>query len=152
MCYNIIIIIITGAACVSELLKDNRTLQVLNIGGNHIGDDGMSLVLKELQLNNTMTELRIAGCGLSLQGTVATSYHIVMMMMMITGAKSIGILLSNNQTLRMLNMGWNDIGDMGISEIAQGLWSNKSLTNLNISMCQLSGKGNKIVCASHTAH
>ena len=59
-----------------------------------------------------------------------------------TGAKSIGTLLSKNQTMKILDMGWNDIKDAGISEIATGLQNNKSLTTLNIPMCQLSGKGN----------
>ena len=38
------------------------------MGGNQIEDDGIGMILKELHLNNTLTELRIAACGLSVQG------------------------------------------------------------------------------------
>ena len=51
-------VIITGSA----------SLRVLNVGGNDIGDDGMSLISSELQYNNILTELRVSGCGLSVKG------------------------------------------------------------------------------------
>ena len=36
----------------------------------------------------------------------------------------------------------NDIGDDGISSVADGLQHNKSLTKLNVSKCGVSVKGN----------
>ena len=47
-------------------------------------------------------------------------------------------------------MGSNDIGDDGMSSIANGLQYNKSLTKLNIQNCGLSAKGKiefKIICS-----
>ena len=38
--------------------------------GNQIGDDGMSSVADGLQCNNTLTELNVGECGLSVKGTV----------------------------------------------------------------------------------
>jgi len=53
-------VIITGSA----------SLRVLNVSGNPISDDGMSLISSELQCNNILTELRVVECGLSVTGSV----------------------------------------------------------------------------------
>ena len=50
-------------------------------------------------------------------------------------------IITGSTTLRELNVGCNDIGDSGISMIAQWLLSNKTLTKLNVSSCNLSVKG-----------
>ena len=65
-----IVIVTTGAGCVGELLKVNNSLQKLDMGGNPIGDDGMSLVADGLQCNNTLTKLYVGECGFSVKGTV----------------------------------------------------------------------------------
>lgn len=61
----------TGASCFDKLLKVNNTLQELNLRGNAIGDDGMSLVSDGLQYNKALTKLNVRHCGLSVKGTVA---------------------------------------------------------------------------------
>ena len=38
-------------------------------------------------------------------------------------------------------MGYNDIGDDGMSSVVDGLQNNKSLTKLNVSWCGFSVKG-----------
>ena len=50
------------------IITDSTTLRVLNVGWNKIGDDGMSMISNELQHNNSLTELSVAGCGLSVKG------------------------------------------------------------------------------------
>ena len=54
-----IVIVTTGASCLGELLKVNNSLQVLDMRGNDIRDDGMSSVADGLQHNNTITK---CGC------------------------------------------------------------------------------------------
>ena len=44
-------------------------------------------------------------------------------------------------TLRELHVSFNDIGEDGIFKIAEGLLTNKTLTKLNVSGCDLSVKG-----------
>jgi len=46
------------------IITDSSTLRKLDIGGNFIGDDGMSLISRELQYNSTLTELWVAHCGI----------------------------------------------------------------------------------------
>ena len=61
--------ITTGAIAVSKLLVGNCTLQVLSVAGNNIGDDGISVIVEQLQHNTTLTELHVIGCGLSVKGS-----------------------------------------------------------------------------------
>ena len=42
---------------------------MLNLGKNDIGDAGMAMVLKTLQDNESLTELKVEKCGLSVKGT-----------------------------------------------------------------------------------
>ena len=44
------------------------TLRVLNIGRNEIGDEGAEILSKEIQ-KNSITELSVAVCTLSVRGT-----------------------------------------------------------------------------------
>ena len=66
----VIVLITTGAIAVSKLLVGNCTLQLLDVNNNHIGDDGISVIVEQLQHNTTLTVLYVVGCGLSVKGTV----------------------------------------------------------------------------------
>ena len=61
--------ITTGAIAVSKILMGNRTLQVLDMSNNSIGDDGISVIVEQLQHITTLTELNVVTCGLSVKGT-----------------------------------------------------------------------------------
>ena len=50
-------------------------------------------------------------------------------------------VIATGGTLKELNVGYNDIGDNGISAIAEGLQSNKTITKLDVAWCKLSVKG-----------
>ena len=63
------------------------------------------------------------------------------------GAISIGQMLILNQTLEVLEMGYNEIGDDGITAIAKSL-SNSSITNLDVKGCSISYIGVKSLAAA----
>ena len=65
-----IIMITTGALCISQILNVTHSLQELNINSNYISDDGMALISEGLKHNKSLITLRIAECGLSVKGTV----------------------------------------------------------------------------------
>ena len=69
--YTVIVIVIvtTGASCLSELLKVNNSLQELHMRENDVSDDGMSSIADGLQYNNTLTVLNVSECGFSVKGT-----------------------------------------------------------------------------------
>ena len=50
------------------MLMENKKLQHLDISGNEIGDDGVRHVAKGLQQNDTVTELRLHCCNISVKG------------------------------------------------------------------------------------
>ena len=50
-------------------------------------------------------------------------------------------IIITGTTLRQLDVSWNYIGDNGISVITEWLLSNKTLTKLDVSDCNLSVKG-----------
>ena len=61
--------------------------------------------------------------------------------MTIAGASCIGKWLMHNDSLKMLNMSYNAIGDVGISQLMKGLHQNMSLTKLNVMGCGFSVEG-----------
>ena len=50
------------------MITGSPSLRVLDVGYNTIGDDGISLCLQHI---NTLTELRVYQCGLSVKGIVS---------------------------------------------------------------------------------
>ena len=66
----VIVMVITGAVYISQLLNVTHTLQVLYMSRNDIGDDGMAVISEVLQHNTSFTKLSVEQCGLSVKGTV----------------------------------------------------------------------------------
>ena len=61
LCYS-------GATCIKNMLMENKKLQHLSIDSNQFGDDGVRLVAEGLHHNDTLTELRLHGCKISVKG------------------------------------------------------------------------------------
>ena len=49
------------------MITGSPSLRVLDVSGNNIGDDGISLCLQHI---NTLTELIVGDCELSVKGSV----------------------------------------------------------------------------------
>ena len=62
--------------------------------------------------------------------------------MITTGARYIGELLHVNSVLRTLKMGWNNIGDSGITVIARTLGRSR-IKKLNVRFCEITVTGAK---------
>ena len=60
--------ITTGAICIKTLLMENKKLQVLNISGNQISNEGVAAICEVLHHNTNLIELRMCDCGLSVEG------------------------------------------------------------------------------------
>ena len=50
------------------MLMENKNLIELNISRNNISDDGVRYVTEGLQQNDTLTELYLFGCEISVKG------------------------------------------------------------------------------------
>jgi len=66
---QLIVMIITGAVYISQLLNVTHTLQDLDMSYNDIGDDGMGIISEALRHTKSLTELGVQECGLSMKGT-----------------------------------------------------------------------------------
>ena len=73
----VIIMIITGAVYISQLLNVTHKLQQLDIGRNDINDEGMAVILKALQHIKSLTRLSVERCGLSVEGTVVCRISVI---------------------------------------------------------------------------
>ena len=71
--YVYLTILIAGASYTRQLLNVTDTLQVLNMSGNAIGDDGMTEISEGLRHNAQLmlTELWVSHCGFSVKGNHA---------------------------------------------------------------------------------
>jgi len=65
--------ITTGVICIKALLMENKKLQMLNIGSNQIGNEGVVAVCEGLYNNTNLTKLWMYDCGLSVEGIYNTS-------------------------------------------------------------------------------
>jgi len=69
MCCETKFIHYTGATYIKKMLMENKKLQYLNIDMNKIGDDGVRHVTEGLQQNDTLTELSLESCEISVKGS-----------------------------------------------------------------------------------
>ena len=98
-----IVIITTGAISISEWIKNNHTLQLLDISVNAIGDEGIIAIGRSLD-DASISELYAWDCKITF-----------------TGAKLLTKTLINNHIIKSLHVQYNDItvdGAIAILEAA----------------------------------
>ena len=83
--------ITTGAISISQALMVNQTLLELNMGGNNIGDDGITAIAGSLN-NSSITVLNVMKCGITYDGV-----------------SSLALTLSTNQNIKFLLLLLNPI-------------------------------------------
>ena len=111
-CYCLLIT--TGARCIGELLQVNNVLQVLWMGLNNIGDDGISVIAGALG-KSRIRELSVRCCGIT-----------------DTGAKQLATGLSLNSSITVLYVHVNPITVEGAHLILQSAVNNKVCTLVSI--------------------
>ena len=102
-CYCLLIT--TGARCIGELLI-NCSLEVLNMGLNNIGDDGITAIAGALG-KSRIRVLNVEQCGIT-----------------IMGGKELSTALSTNQTIKKLYLWGNSINVEGARLILQAAIDN----------------------------
>ena len=96
------------------MIKINHTLQVLNISGNAIGDEGITAIATNL--NNAMiSKLYVWECDIT-----------------VTGAKALARGLVNNHTLKSLDVEDNNITVNGAIVILEAAVANKVCEEVDI--------------------
>lgn len=110
-----------AAASFSSVFTFNHTLLHLQMGGNHLGDDGAVALAKGL-----------TGASCCLQ-TLALDWNRISNQ----GAKALKEALMSNSSLQELDLSGNQIGNEGGVALAEALPFNGTLTGLNLSRNQL---------------
>ena len=115
-----------GAKKIGEAIQVNTTLQKLGISGNMISDDGAAAISDGLKNNNSLQVLNMSGNNITSQG-----------------AKKIGEAIQVNTTLQKLDISNNTISDDGAAAISDGLKNNNTLQALNMSGNNITSEGAK---------
>ena len=113
---------------IGEAIKVNTTLQKLNIHDNSISDDGAAAISDGLKCNISLQELDM-------------SYNKITS----EGAKMIGEAIKVNATLQKLGIHVNSISDDGAAAISDGLKCNISLQELNMNGDNITSEGAKLI-------
>lgn len=114
-----------GAAIIADGLRDNTTLEALELSGNSLSDKGVYHLTQVLMTNNsTLRKLYFGSNGITDQG-----------------AQYIAQLLKKNRVLTRLDLSFNEISDRGVCRIANALAHfNTTLVQLNLSWNKLLGE------------
>ena len=88
------------------MIKINHTLQVLDIGYNHIGDEGIAAIARTLD-NVSISELDVSNCNIT-----------------VTGAKSLAAALKINHTIKSLEIITQNITEDGAIAILEAAVAN----------------------------
>ena len=101
------VIITTGAISISEMIKINHTLQLLNIGWNPIGDEGIAAIATNLNYS-MISKLYVQRCNIT-----------------VTGAKALAECLVNNHNIKLLAVQFNVIAMNEVITILEAAVANK---------------------------
>ena len=115
-----------GARLIAEAIKVNKTLKKLGISFNSISDDGATAISDGLKSNNSLQELDMSYNEITNQGV-----------------KRITEAIKVNTTLKILKINGNAISDDGVVAINDNLKSNNSLQELYISCNKITSEGAK---------
>ena len=96
-----------GTKLLAHALKANRTLRIVSMKGNRMGDEGA----KEVMVSALFRLL---------------TSHVLPL--------QIADLLKENQTIKSLHLSTNNISDEGVTHIAEALKSNTCVEEINLSM------------------
>ena len=140
--------------CLSECLKEDNTLQELDLHNKMITNEGAKKIGEAIQVNIALQKLFICHNTISDDGVAAISDSLksnnslqVLSMnnsdINSEGAKKIGEAIQVNTTLQTLVISDNTISDDGAAAISDGLKSNNSLQELNMSFNKITSEGAK---------
>lgn len=107
-------------------LSENHSLEVLDLSGNDIGDEGTRFLCQGLQASpkSRIRELLLGKNEIGIQGGILLASY-----------------LKQNSTLEKLDLSHNALRDEGCSAIAESLRSNSTLISLNLKENRIGGAG-----------
>ncbi|KAJ1550298.1 hypothetical protein HK096_007716, partial [Nowakowskiella sp. JEL0078] len=107
-----------GGKDIAEMLKDNNSLKVLIIFGNKFTDTEAEHFAEALKENSTLQVSLVLDLSKNQIGDI--------------GAIALGTGLIENDTLKEINIGWNQIRSKGFNGFLLQLKDNASITHINM--------------------
>ncbi|KAJ5076892.1 ynein regulatory complex subunit 5 [Anaeramoeba ignava] len=136
-----------GAEFLGKSLSQNSTLKKLSISYIKIKDKGMSTFIRSLKLNNSLVELDLANTGMKDESAKEIAEYLklntslqkldISMNKFENSGYLIGEALSQNSTLKSLNLNSSQISNKASYSILNSLKTNTSLEYLKMSGCQI---------------
>ncbi|XP_076152108.1 NACHT, LRR and PYD domains-containing protein 12-like [Alosa pseudoharengus] len=122
---------------VASVLQSPNSLLQLNFSNNDLGDSGVQLLSKGLSSSNNILQiLRLAYCKLTDKS-----------------CEIVASVLQSANSLQLLDLSENDLGDSGVQLLSKGLSSsNCKIHTLRLSDCLISEKGCGFLASALTSH
>jgi Ran GTPase-activating protein (RanGAP) involved in mRNA processing and transport len=140
--------------CIASYIHSTTSLERLYIGGNDISVESIDSLCKALSANSSMRRLDMIGCHLTTSHCVCLGQllrhpihckieelDLRVCRMTSDGVGEVVDGLSDNHTLRVLNLSGNHIGSEGAVAVATMLKSNSSLERLYLDSCSIGSSG-----------
>ena len=140
--------------CIASYIHSTTSLVSLHIGENDISVEGIDSLCKALSANSSMRTLDMLGCHLTTSHCVCLGQllrhpihckieelDLSNCSMTSDGVGEVVSGLSDNQTLRLLNLDGNPIGSEGAVAVAAMLKRNSSLEVLRLNRCIIGSSG-----------
>ena len=137
--------------CIASYTHSTTSLESLYIGGNDISVESIDLLCKGLSANSSMRRLDMIGCHLTTSHCVCLGQllrhpihckieelNLIGCSMTSDGAGEVVSGLSDNHTLRELNLSFSQIGAVAVATM---LKRNSSLETLQLDWCSIGSSG-----------
>uniref|UniRef100_A0A671SRF0 Leucine rich repeat containing 34 n=1 Tax=Sinocyclocheilus anshuiensis TaxID=1608454 RepID=A0A671SRF0_9TELE len=152
-----------GAVYVAHLIqvlyviRKNKSLKMLRMTGNKIGNKGAMQLAAMLQINSTLEEIDISDCDLATQSVVAFAIVLknnrkicainagrpLLFSLQEETTVHMAQMLVVNKTLRELHLGKHDMTDTGVERLREALKLNVSLRYLDLHCNRITRDGAK---------
>ncbi|KAL0241017.1 hypothetical protein GEMRC1_006253 [Eukaryota sp. GEM-RC1] len=133
-----------NAIFLSDALKINSTIKILNLEGNSsIGSRGAAALAEAFLVNTTLTEINLVGNLVRAEGALLLSEALKVNSVISKinlrhnficdeGAIALADLLKVNHSITEINLASNSIGDEGVLALAEALSVNTTVTMMNL--------------------
>ena len=148
-----------GIKIIASFLKNNKTLQKLNLCRNSQTEfkaEGVQSILESLNLSQNIefidfSYMNLTGCGVYVGTFLLTNKSLEILMLKKTKLnvidfKNIFESIKNNNTLKEIDISLNDMGgDKSLQYISNGIKENKSLTCLKMDQININNDNYQII-------
>ncbi len=125
------------------LALENKKIQILNLGGNNLSQEGVNVLMRSLQKNSSLTSLQLYGSKIDVEGAKLLANFLAINTALITlnlrsnqlgsvGSNVIALSLEKNTTLKCINLQYNQIGESLAKDVIFILQHNTSLAILDV--------------------